>query len=519
MSRPDVAPGVPAGLREGPGLVESALRAWWVLLLAGALAGIAGYALSNLQPVRYHAQARILLSDPREAGVFREFSREHGGSERHVRKQAELVQTAVVLERALAALEDERTVEELREDFEVVPAPDVDLLVLNARDATPQRAADVANAIGQAYEEVVSERLRETAASFVQELERTAGELRRRIAAAESRLEVAGQDPAATAERDAAATQLAAIEVRIEQIAVDAALYGSGVQLFDGARPPDAPVQPRPRRDAAGLALLGAGIAGVVSWYRAGTRQVLRSPEQATVPLDAPLVGTVAERRGGMPLPGEDRVADREGYSFALASTQALLSAVPGGRIVLVTSASPGDGKTTTSLHLAAAAVRTGQRVLVVDADGRERGLSEALGLPRGGPGRWQQNRKALSDGTMLDVLTLGGGEDPAALLRDFGLRRAIEVHDGHDLVLVDSPALLGVAESTVLASQVDGIVVVVNRGSSMRQAEAVRNRLDLLSTPLLGYVFNRAAQSQRGPAGRGRVEASPQWSRRLARR
>ena len=59
--------------------------------------------------------------------------------------------------------------------------------------------------------------------------------------------------------------------------------------------------------------------------------------------------------------------------------------------------------------------------------------------------------------------------------------------------MLLDSPPLLAVADTSVVAGQVAGVVLVVTRGTDIGQLEQVRERLAFVSTPLLGYVYNRS--------------------------
>jgi Mrp family chromosome partitioning ATPase len=61
------------------------------------------------------------------------------------------------------------------------------------------------------------------------------------------------------------------------------------------------------------------------------------------------------------------------------------------------------------------------------------------------------------------------------------------------DLVVLDSPPILAVADTSAIAGQVDGIVVVVAKGTPLKTLEEVRERLEFVGTPVLGYVFNRA--------------------------
>jgi Mrp family chromosome partitioning ATPase len=88
---------------------------------------------------------------------------------------------------------------------------------------------------------------------------------------------------------------------------------------------------------------------------------------------------------------------------------------------------------------------------------------------------------------------------DPAGYFRTGEFHRSMSlIKDGTDVVIVDAPPILAVAETSAIAAHVDGIVLVVTRGTRLSRLEEVRQRLEFVGTPLIGYVFNRARSSKR---------------------
>jgi len=182
-----------------------------------------------------------------------------------------------------------------------------------------------------------------------------------------------------------------------------------------------------------------------------------------------------------------------------------------GAGTVIVTSAGPSDGKSVTALNLAIAALQDGRKVLLVDADERMRQLTRDSGVnPSPGltdvaderiPYEGCQSIWKLSDRIQIPFMSAGTPlTDPASYFRSPGFRRAMGRIRAHaDLVLVDSPPLLAVADASAIAAQVDAVVVVVNYGTSLKVLDEVRHRLDFIGTPLIGYVFNRAPASGSG--------------------
>ena len=85
-------------------------------------------------------------------------------------------------------------------------------------------------------------------------------------------------------------------------------------------------------------------------------------------------------------------------------------------------------------------------------------------------------------------------GDDTAAFFRTPGFRQAVtRLKQVADLIIVDSPPLLLASDASAIATNVDGIVVVVARGTSMKLLEEMRERLDMIGTPVLGYVYTKA--------------------------
>jgi Mrp family chromosome partitioning ATPase len=196
-----------------------------------------------------------------------------------------------------------------------------------------------------------------------------------------------------------------------------------------------------------------------------------------------------------------------EAYQFLFASVEFALAA-HGGSSVLVTSIGQGDGKTTTALQLGLAAVGDRRRVVLVDGDVRVRGLSQVLGQADA-PGLTEVAldgmrsldavvQQRIDAATTLPVLPAGqGARDATSLFRTDGYRQAMaELKEHTELLFVDSPPILAVADATVASSEVDGVLLIVDRGADLDQLRETRRRLAFLSTPVLGYVYNRSSSA-----------------------
>lgn len=498
-------------VNSGPGLLAALWRYRLLVAVATVLAGLAGYGLSLLQPTLYEGDAKLLLSDPRGKSVFHPDQAQPVvlDPSRAIRNRAEVITSRPVIARAATQLGRQGDVDELLQRVSAEPSAELDLITVHALDPTPKGAAALANAVARAYQFVASQQVSATAQKTLKQLDRSNTQLRIRIAQLDSRIRGNPGNASLVAERDAAVEQLRSSRNRADQIAVEAGLLGSGVDFFEPARVPTSPAQPH----SFGAALLGVilGFLGVgaFAWWRAEHTQVASGRQDAATVLKAPLLGEVPEFStvgvtGFTPAQTAPKSVAGEAYQFLVSSLEFSLSQSR-GRTVLITSAGPTDGKTVTALNLAISAMRDGRRVLLVDADERARGLTKLTGVPPS-PGLTDLaggelplgacvSDYRLDEDRRLPMVPAGSAlTEPAGFFRAPGFRKALAaVKEQADLVVVDSPPLLAVADTSAIASQADGIVVVVSRGTRLRVLEEVRERLEFIGTPVLGYVFNRA--------------------------
>jgi polysaccharide biosynthesis transport protein len=172
-------------------------------------------------------------------------------------------------------------------------------------------------------------------------------------------------------------------------------------------------------------------------------------------------------------------------------------------RTVLVTSAQPEEGKTGVAVNLAIASAQSGRKVLLVDCNFRRPGLNRAFpqiqkqGLSNLLIG--QCELKDLVKGTdvpTLDVLGVGPTPpNPAELLGSTYFRAFLSEAAGlYDQVFLDGPPGLLVTDALIVATAVDGVIVVARAGSTSRGAlRRLRDTLDRLGAHVLGVVLNAA--------------------------
>jgi polysaccharide biosynthesis transport protein len=184
---------------------------------------------------------------------------------------------------------------------------------------------------------------------------------------------------------------------------------------------------------------------------------------------------------------------------------------------IVISSSIPSEGKSTISSHLAQAAAAMGQRVLLIDADLRrpqvhrwtglenKEGLSNLLSAPLRSETEEQELKKLIETVTQkpedlegLSVITAGDiPPDPTRLLSSQRMQKLMEVlkrSGQHDLIIYDTPPILGFADGRILASRTNGVVLVVRIGKTDRSL--LKQNLDNLKVshvPVLGLVANQA--------------------------
>lgn len=504
----------------GTGLLRSMWRFRIAILATTLVAGAIGYGASLLQAPQYEATAELMLADPRNVGVFRDAQQVALDPARHVRNRAEMVTSSPVLTGAADLLGGRLDQVTLAEQVSAEPSFDLDLVTIHAIDDSAAGAAEVADAVARSYEAVASRQGLDAAEAATTQLGQTAARLEARRNALEAQLATDPGNPALEAERDAAVAQLVSVQTRAEQITVDATLFGSGVELYEPAALPTAPARPKPLRNAAVAAVLGLAAASAVAWRRAELRLLADDRRDPATVLGAPLLGAVpefssAKVRGPVPAATAPRSAVAEDYQVLVASLLHALDRV-GGNTVLLTSASPSEGKTVTALNLGLSAMRDGRRVTLVDADERMRGLTRLAGLgTEAGLTDLADDQRSfddcvrsweVADGAPVSFVSAGSAlPTTAGFFLSAAFRKSVtRIREQSDLAVFDSAPLLAVADGVAIAAQMDGVVVVVARGTPLDHLEDLRERIALTGVPLLGYVFNRAQPGQTGSYGYG---------------
>ena len=171
------------------------------------------------------------------------------------------------------------------------------------------------------------------------------------------------------------------------------------------------------------------------------------------------------------------------------------------GRCVMITSATGGEGKTTLSAHLAARCANSGTRILLVDADMRRASLGRLLDIPPG-PGLADVLGGEIDLDEALITMQAGGfhflsagtpGRDPSRVLKSNRFNELLgRLRLSYDLILIDTPPVLPVADALIMGRWVDGAVMAARFDASrLPLVERANRQLALAGIPVLGVVVN----------------------------
>ena len=171
-------------------------------------------------------------------------------------------------------------------------------------------------------------------------------------------------------------------------------------------------------------------------------------------------------------------------------------------KIVVVSSSVPGEGKSTTALAVAQNLARIGAKVLLVDADLRNPSMHRLFGADnsRGfsnilsGAASLTECAQVGEDKNLWVVPCGPLPPNPADLLGGARVQAFLkEAHAAFDVIIIDAPPVLGLADAPLIASQVDGTVFIVeSRGTRRGQARGAIRRLGMSNANLLGAVLTK---------------------------
>jgi len=309
--------------------------------------------------------------------------------------------------------------------------------------------------------------------------------------------------PFERAERNAEVqrTILDAVRTRVAQQGIEMEVPRTPVEVVEPAEPPalNRPVRPKLMLNIAFSLILGLAAGIGLAYFIEYLDTSVKTVDDVERFLGLPVLGIIPQKVGLLAEEGPDS-PHAEVYRVLRTNMQFANKGMKGGAIGFM-SGGAGEGKSTTLFNLACVCAQLGDRVLVIDSDMRRPVQHTFLGM---------DNRFGLTNALMKDVPVeetikatsipnlhfLPSGKLPKTALglldsqRMRELVRALKVH--YDYVFFDAPPLLGVSDASILASEMDGVLLVVQYRKYPRNISARAKRmLDNVGANVIGVVLN----------------------------
>jgi len=323
---------------------------------------------------------------------------------------------------------------------------------------------------------------------------------------------------------------------RLKEAGVSAGLKASNVRVVDEGEVPPKPAKPRVMMNLALAMIFGLSLGVGMAVFQEYLDNTLKTPDDVQRFLHLPALGVIPAASGNgraklgygygygygirkrLPKPAETSVRGEtqlhpeligsdtsaqlaEAYRSLRTSVLLSTSGRP-PRIILITSAQPGEGKTTTVVNLAITLAQLGSRVLVVDSDMRKPRIAGLLKLkaPQFGLSTFLTGQSTLDEAVVAtpvpNLYAIPCGPippNPAELVSSELMGQMIsQAREKFDYLLLDSPPVLHVADSRILAAQVEAVILVAHGGSTPRElVNLAKTHLVQVNANVIGVALN----------------------------
>ncbi len=307
---------------------------------------------------------------------------------------------------------------------------------------------------------------------------------------------------------------------KLKEAGVTAGLRSNNIRQVDRARTPAGPSEPNIPRNLGFALVLGLTSGIGLAFLLEGVDNTVRTPEQAQMISGLPSLGmiplgskthsdnnsrglSVAASKEAVELITLSRPQSQMSESYRALRTSLLLTSLGAPpKTILITSALPQEGKTTTSINTATVLAQKGTRVLLIDADLRRPSIHKTLGLgARVGLSNVLTGGTTVQQATVRSTLLpslfiLPAGTpppNPAELLASAQMLDLLaELREQYDHIVVDTPPTLSVTDAVVLSTRADAVVLVIRSGQTTKPAlRRARDILAQVNARVCGVLLN----------------------------
>lgn len=308
---------------------------------------------------------------------------------------------------------------------------------------------------------------------------------------------------------------------KLKEAGLTAGLRSNNIRPVDVARVPASPAEPNVFRNLSFALALGLTTGVLLAFVLEGLDNTVRTMEQAQAVSMLPSLGMIplgtvfagegksgqrlafAAAKDGMELITKSRPHCQMAEAYRALRTSLLLTSVGAPpKIILVTSALPEEGKTTTSINCAIVLAQKGARVLLIDADLRRPSIHRTLGVvPKTGLSHVLTGSASLQQATVRSALVpnlfvLPAGTqppNPAELLASNEMGAVLcDLREQYDHIVIDTPPTLPVTDAVVMAARADAVILVTRAGTTTKHAlKQARDILLQVNAKVSGVLLN----------------------------
>jgi capsular exopolysaccharide synthesis family protein len=506
------------------------LRRWvWLIVLLPVLGMLGATGISATTTRVYSASTKLLIDQSPNSSASLDYN-SLLSSQLIAKTYSEMLNVRPVLEKVIAKLNLKTDPETLAKHVSTSVIRDTQLIELSVQDTDPVRAANTANELVAEFSrqnrDIQESRYSATSQTVQQELTIVQADIDRTQASIDPLKNVT--DPAKVAERDRLEALLAGYHnsyatllKSLEEVRLAESQTANNLVVVESAQPDPRAVQPKTTLNIVLGFVLGLFLALAFVLVKDYFDESVKSTSEVEHIIDAPSLGTIPQFTRSsdfhsLVINPEVPTQITEAYRVLRAN----IEAAGGGsspRTIIMCSAAPGEGKTTTLANLAVVFAQSGKRVIAVSTDLRkpalhkffdlrnptlpeslrwsERGVTVALKEQRG---RVEDHLVPTSVNNLWLMPSGPLPPNPAELL---GSRRMAELIDEvkslADVVIFDSPPARAFADATLLARACDAAIIVVKAESTQAMSlKKTRKQLANAGTKLLGFVFNSDSTS-----------------------
>lgn len=497
-------------------------RKWaWLVILGALVGGGTVYLINQNTPPTYRASARLLIDEAPESG-----GNEYAQAlfeERLASTYVELIGLRPVLEETVNRLELPVSADQLRGRLSVTAPSQAQIIVINVEDSDPERAALIANTVGDVFMDLNQQRESARFAESISNYESQMTQLQEEISRVETQIFTIGEPDTPQEEAQLSGLETSRREAQLryteafnsrENLRVEEARVSNNLIPVEPARAPTSPIRPRTATNTILGAAVGGMLALAVAFFFEFMDDSIRSPDQIRQVTDMSTLGAVTHIKGSNPsgrLVTFNLPRSPTSEAFRVIRTNLSFAAIDEGlQTLVVTSSSPGEGKSTISANLGVVMAQTGKQVIIVDSDMRRPTQHQLFSLPnnRGLTTALLESNIPITDHLQktkvpgLRVLTSGPiPPNPSELLNSQRMGTIIDVlKEEADMVLFDTPPTLTVADAIILAPQVSGCALIVEAGKTRQHAlMQAAERLQASGAHIVGVVINQLKVGRSG--------------------